>query len=81
MAKIRVLLHLEREQYRQLKKGARQLKISLSALVRGYLDAQLNGRRREPINYLEAWKGYIGSFRDKPDVARRHDDYLYGLRK
>lgn len=73
---IRTQVLLEEGQYRWLKALAARTGKSLGRILREILEerkkASKSKRKEDPFFRL------VGSIRDKPDVAERHDDYLYG---
>ncbi len=83
-SKVRTQILLERRQYERLKRLAYERGRSLSAIVRELLDTTLGGDTNATEAVREVRLGFVGSGRDiagKADVARRHDDYLYGAER
>lgn len=82
--KVRTQLQLERRQYEQLKRLAYERNRSLSAVVRDLLDQALGTGEQMSSVVREVRLALVGAGRDvggRRDVARRHDDYLYGRRR
>ena len=74
----RAQIYLDDAEYEALRARAFQRRTSISAILRGLVQINIIGkpRRARPNGGLDA---IIGMVRDpKPDVARRHDDYLWG---
>jgi len=62
-----------------LREMARLRGSSISALIREGVE-QLTAPERERRNAArDRALALIGAFRDEPDVARHHDDYLAGI--
>lgn len=83
-AKVRTQVQLERRQYDHLKRLAYERRQSLSAVLRDLLDGALGTARQKPALVREVRLAIVGSGRDaqqRRDVARRHDEYLYGRRR
>lgn len=79
--KVRTQVLLERRQYDSLKRLAYERRSSLSAIVRELLDHALGRDTETGEAVREVRLAFVGSGLDiggKCDVARRHDDYLYG---
>lgn len=74
----RAQIYLEDGEYEVLRAKAFQQRTSLSRVVRSLVQVHLIGKPKKSRSKggLDA---IIGMVRDpKPDVARRHDDYLWG---
>lgn len=83
-AKVRTQIQLERRQYDQLRRLAYERRQSLSAIVRELLDEALGTVGQRPRLVREVRLAVVGSGRDvegRHDVARRHDEYIYGGRR
>ncbi len=84
MGKVRTQIQLEERQYTSLKRLAAEQGRSLSAILRGIVDAALGGAETAPEDRKAALLGFVGSGRDVEsarDIARQHDRYLYGKRR
>jgi len=74
----RAQIYLDDSEYEALRTEAFKRRASISSVLRGLIQLSIIGqpKKRRPKNGLDA---IIGMVRDpKRDVARRHDDYLWG---
>lgn len=74
----RAQIYLNDDQYEALRTKAFQQRTSMSALVGELVRVHIIGRPK-PVRPGRGLDAIIGMVRDsKRDVARRHDDYLWG---
>ncbi len=71
--KHRTQILLDDWQYESLREMAVRMKTTLSSLIRKWVSEKL-GARQKPGN--KDLLRFAGAIADKPDVARRHDEYL-----
>ena len=74
----RTQVYLDEREYEAVREASFKARISISALIRRLVDQHLLGQRsrRKTARDLLALSGLIHE--TKPDVAKRHDDYLWG---
>jgi len=72
----RIQVQLTESQERALRQIARLRGLSISALIREGVDQVTAPKQRRNEQARERALRLIGAFSDKPDVARRHDEYL-----
>lgn len=74
----RTQVYLDNGEYEALREASFKARASISAVIRRLIDQHLLSRRPKPrmARGLLALGGLIHE--TKPDVARRHDDYLWG---
>lgn len=77
---VRAQVYFDEKEYQVVREVAFKERISISALIRRLVDERLLGRaRRKKRNAAEWLLSIAGTIHDpKPDVAERHDDYLWG---
>jgi len=79
--KVRTQIQLDPRDHERIKTFARHHRLSMSAAVRMLILRGLNDNPEDDEARWEAFLKVGGSGRDKggaTDIARRHDDYLYG---
>ena len=76
----RTQVYFDEREYEAVREISFKERISISALIRRLVDEQLLGRtRRKKKNAAEWLLSMAGTIHDpQPDVAERHDDYLWG---
>lgn len=74
----RTQVYLDDGEYEALREASFKTRASISAVIRRLVDQHLLNRRpkRSAAHGLLAMDGLIRE--TKPDVATRHDDYLWG---
>ena len=72
----RAQIYLEDDKYEALRAEAFKRRTSISAVLRHLIQVSIIGKPKK--RYAAGLDAIIGMVRDKPDVARRHDDYLWG---
>lgn len=73
----RAQIYLDDMEYEALRTRAFQQRTSISSLIRGLVRVQIIGK--PPSKRSRGLDAIIGMVHDsKPDVARRHDKYLWG---
>jgi len=74
----RTQVYLDEREYEVLREASFKARVSISALIRRLVDQHLLGHRpkRGMARGLLALSGLVHE--TKPDVAKRHDDYLWG---
>jgi hypothetical protein len=75
---VRAQAYFNEEEYEAIREVAFRERISISALLRRLVDEQLLNRPRRKKNAAQWLLSMAGTIHDKPDVAQRHDDYLWG---
>ncbi len=77
---VRAQVYFDEQEYEAVRKEAFKERISISALMRHLVDEQLLGKRKKKKKDAVEWLlSMSGTIHDpKPDVAERHDDYLWG---
>lgn len=75
---VRAQVYFEEQEYEAVRKAAFQERISISALMRRLVDEQLLRKKPKKKSGFGALLSMSGMIHDKPDVAERHDDYLWG---
>ena len=75
---VRAQVYFNEQEYEAIRKAAFKERVSISALLRRLVDEQLLHRKRRKTG-ASGLLSLAGLIRDsKPDVARHHDDYLWG---
>lgn len=76
----RTQVYLSEREYEAVRTNSFKERISISALLRRLVDEQLLGRTRQKKKNAAEWLlSVAGTIHDpQPDVAERHDDYLWG---
>ena len=69
---------LEPRQYYYVRDEARRRNMSLSALIRQWIDQQMDTKIGDNLEEDPFWE-MIGMGSDDPDVARNHDMYIYRI--
>jgi hypothetical protein len=72
----RIQVQLTESQERMLREIARLRGLSISALIREGVDQITAPERERREQARQRALRLVGAFSDKPDVARRHDEYL-----
>ena len=76
---VRAQVYFEQREYEAVRKAAFKERISISALMRRLVDEQLLGKKAKKKSAAEWLLSLSGLIHEtKPDVAERHDDYLWG---
>lgn len=76
---VRAQVYFDEKEYEAVRQTAFKRRVSISALIRRLVDEQLLGRTSKKKNAAEWLLSLSGLIHEtKPDVAERHDDYLWG---
>jgi len=81
MIKIRTQMQLDPADHARVKSYASRRGISMAAAVRMLIRQALGDTDEIPLEKWEKFKDFAGTGTDREkctDVARRHDEYLYG---
>lgn len=86
MAKVRFQMFMEEAQKEALERLQRDSRLPVAEIVRRAIDkflAEWKGKKRIPVEDegVKRLLSVVGICEGPPDLADRHDEYLYGIKR